>query len=154
MRKKLTRSDKKFLVKVWVPIQNKAMFRAHCMEYHLSMMFVGEKYLTRSMDEFSDKKISLMLEDRLHVFSDLSGGQNVYTPLGIRVTNKYWQKMAYFAVTYHTSIAKVGSVLFEHALGAYEFKEVFEEHGLNFKRGKVPVGVTIYDRDERLSDFY
>jgi hypothetical protein len=148
------RSNKKFLVKVWVPIQNKAIFRTHCMEYHLSMMFVGEKYLTKSLDKFSDEQISLLLEDRLVVYNKLNKGKELFEPLGIRVTNDYWQKLAWFAVTYHSTVAKVASVLFENAIGAYEFKEIFDEYGLEINRKKVANGVTIYDRDERLSDYY
>lgn len=148
------KSSKKFLVKVWVPIQNKAIFRSHCMEYHLSMMFVGEKYLTKSLDQFSDEKISLLLEDRLPIYNNMNKCKEVFEPLGIRVTNDYWQKLAFFAINYHSTVAKVGSVLFEHAIGAYEFKEVFQEYGLEINRKKVVSGVTIYDRDERLSDYY
>jgi hypothetical protein len=148
------RSNKKFLVKVWVPIQNKSIFRTHCMEYHLSMMFVGEKYLTRSLDQFSDEKISLLIEDRLPVYNKLNKEHDLFEPLGIRVTNEYWQKLAWFAITYHSTVAKIGSVLFENAIGAYEFKEIFEEYGLEINRKKVASGVTLYNRDERLSDYY
>jgi hypothetical protein len=148
------KSSKKFLVKVWVPIQNKAIFRGHCMEYHLSMMFVGEKYLTKSLEQFSDERISLMLEDRLPIYNKLNKESDLFEPLGIRITNDYWQKLAYFAVTYHTTVAKVASVLFEYAIGAYEFKEVFQEYGLEINRKKVYSGVTVDDRDERLSDYY
>ena len=107
-----TRSDKKFGVKLWVPAISKDLFRSRCFEYHLSMMFVGERYLTTLLDETSDEYLDYIIHARLDRFLNLKSQRDGYEILGIRLTNDYWQKLAYFAVRYRTSVAKIASCFF------------------------------------------
>lgn len=153
IRKGNTRSDKKFGVKLWVKTQDKAVFRSHCFNYHLSMMFVGEKYLITCLNELPDHKLKTIIEERLNRFTNINSKRDKYETLGVRVVNSYWQKLAYFAVMYNTSIAKIASCIFDYALSSYEVRSVEEKYGLTFayNRKKRFEGRT-YD-NERLSDY-
>lgn len=151
---KKTRSDKKFNIKVWVPSQDKDLFRSHCMEYHLSMMFVAEKYLIVCLREFSDPKLNQIIETNLESFNKMNSKSDGYEPLGIRLTNEYWQKLGYFAIRYKTSVAKIASCLFIYCLSSYELK-IEEEFGLVFKDNKRKryKGLSREDINERTSDY-
>lgn len=155
MPKGNTRSDKKFNVKVWVPTQDKDIFRSHCFKYHLSMMFVGEKYLTTCLKDFPDAQIEQIIERHLDTYTFLNSKKDGFEVLGIRITNPYWQKLAYFAVRYRTSVAKIGSCLFEYCLGAYELRGIEEEYGLTFTYNKRLryKDKTREDINERTSDY-
>jgi hypothetical protein len=153
MRK--ARSDKKFGVKVWVKSQDKDLFRTHCFEYHLSMMFVAEKYLTTCLDEFSDAKLYSIIEKRLDKYLHMKSTRDEYEVLGLKLTNNYWQKLAYFAVRYKTSVAKIASCLFEYCLSAYEIRGIEEKYGLvfNYNRRKNLKTRSMEDLDTRVSDY-
>lgn len=151
---KKTRSDKKFNVKVWVKSQDKDIFRSHCFEYHLSMMFVAEKYLIVCLRDFSDAKLNKIIEDNLEMYQALNSKKDGFEALGLRLTNDYWQKLAYFAVRYKTSVAKIGSCLFNYCLSSYEL-QIEEEFGLVFSHNKKKRyrGLTREDINERTSDY-
>lgn len=151
--KRKTRSDKKFLVKIWIPSHNKAIFRTRCMEYHLSMMFVGEKYLTKYLDITNDEEISLLIEDRIEEYNNMSKNDYLYENIGIRITNEYWQKLAWFAITYHSTISKIGSVIFNKSLTKFELNGVYEQYGLSFNKQMKLYGTTLQERKERISDY-
>ena len=149
------RNDKKFQINVWVKKQDKDIFHRHCFEYHLSMMFVGEKYLITALTEFPDKQIENIINDNLETFNKLNSKKDGFEVLGIRITNNYWQKLAYFAVMYRTTVAKVASCMFNYCLSSYELKWVEEEYGLVFKQNnrKRFNNVTRKDLNERASDY-
>lgn len=153
MSKGNTRSDKKFGVKVWVKTQDKDIFRTHCFQYHLSMMFVGEKYIITCLKDMSDAEIEKIIEARLDKFNRIKSERDGYEVLGIKITNDYWQKLAYFAVRYRTSVAKIGSCIFDYGLTSYELRGVEEEYGLTFSynRKKRFQGKSL--SDGRLSDY-
>lgn len=150
-----TRSDKKFGVKVWVKTQDKDIFRSHCFQYHLSMMFVGEKYLTTALKDFPDNQIDEIVEGRLDKYNKMNSKKDSYEVLGINLTNTYWQKLAFFAVRYRTSVAKIGSCIFDYCLSSYELRGLEEEYGLvfNYNRKKRFEGKTREDLNERTSDY-
>lgn len=149
---KRVRSDKKFPVKVWVKKQDKNLFRLNCFKYHLSMMFVGEKYLTTCLNDFHDDKLKNIIEDRLTFFYKMNSRRDNYETIGIKLTNKYWQKLAYFAVMYDTTVSKVSSCLFDYCLSAYELRGIEEQHGLNFVQDKSSTNRQKFDK--RTSDYY
>lgn len=127
---KRVRSDKKFGVKVWIKKHNKNIFRQNCMKYHLSMMFVGEKYLRICLDDFSIEQLDLIINERLQKVISINPNRDGYDQIGIRLTNDYWQKLAYFAVRYDTSVVKIATCIFDYALSAYEVKLVEDNYGL------------------------
>lgn len=130
------RVDKKFEVKVWVKQQDKDIFRMHCFQYHLSMMSVAEKYLKVILSELPDKAIEDVIESRLEKFLRMKSKRDNYEVLGFNLTNAYWQKLAYFAVMYKTTVAKIGSCLFDYAISAYEVQGIEEEIGLEFNQNR------------------
>jgi hypothetical protein len=152
MRK--TRNDKKFPVKVWVKEQDKTLFRRHCFEFHLSMMFVGEQYLRTALTEFPDKQIEEIIESRLEKFYKMNSQRDNYEVIGIHLHNNPWQKLAYFAVMYKTSVAKVASCIFDYCLSSYEL-QIEEEFGLQFNenRKKRMKELGTESRYERTSDY-
>lgn len=151
--KRNTRSDKKFGVKLWVKTQDKLIFRSHCFEYHLSMMFVGEQYLITCLDDLHDAKIKTIIEERLGRFEKLKSKKDKHEVLGIRVTNKYWQKLAFFAVMYNTSVAKIASCIFDFALSSYEVRFIEAEFGLTFAYNRKTRFEGRTHNNERLSDY-
>ena len=130
------RSDKKFLVKVWISESRKKLFRTHCFEHHLSMMFVGEKLLAKALHDLDDSQIRTIIDERLMMYKSIVSTKDNYEVLGIKITNNYWQRLAYFAVYYDTSVAKIGSCIFDYAIQAYEMREVWRLFGMEFKRKK------------------
>lgn len=147
-----TRADKKFNINLWVPKTDKDIFRLHCFEHHVSMMFIGEKYLTICLDAFNDPKLDDIIEANHDEF--LGSLQDSHEKLGIRVTNKYWQKLAYFAVRYHSTVAKIASCIFNYGLGAVELQNVQREYGLEFTRTRRDrFKGNVNQMDERLSDW-
>jgi hypothetical protein len=152
---KRTRSDKKFGVKVWVKTQDKLLFRSHCFQYHLSMMFVGEKYLITCLKEFPDSQLEYIIDRNLSTYTKFNSTRDGYETLGIHLTNEHWQKLAYFAVRYRTTVAKVASCLFEYCIGAYEVRGIEEEYGLTFNDNKRKryKEKSREDINERVSDY-
>lgn len=130
------RSDKKFAVKVWIKKQNKKIFRMHCVEYHISMMSMTELMIKKCLDEFKEPVIDKILHERLNQFTNLKLERDEYTIIGTRVTNKYWQRLGYFAVKYDTSIAKIASCIFDYARTNFNIIQLGEKHGTVFKPDK------------------
>jgi ABC-type polysaccharide transport system permease subunit len=146
---KQTRSDKKFPIKLWISSSKKKFFRSSCMQHHLSMMFVGEQFIVRALQQFSDDKLHEIIKERLDRFKHLSDTDEV---LGIRVVNSWWQKIGFFAIHYETSVAKITSCIFDYAYEAYELKTVYKEFGTYIPR-KRKKGVERKDWEGRLSDY-
>lgn len=132
-----TRSDKKFLVKLWVRTSKKTIFRMHCVQHHVSMMKIGEEYVKKALAEFNDSKIREIIDANHPTFISMKSTKDDYETLGIRLINDYWQKLGYFAVMYKTSVSKIASCIFEYSLSAYEMRDIFETHGLTFKKKKI-----------------
>lgn len=148
------RSDKKFGVKVWVQSVNKDLFRSHCLRYHLSMMFVAEKYIEACLKDLSDYELENIIDSRINVFNQMKSSRIDFEPIGLKVTNDYWQKLGYFAIKYKTSIVKISSCIFDYSLTAYELRGMEEEYGLTFdnKKKNKKVNRDYLDLHERLSD--
>lgn len=147
------RNDKKFGVKVWIQSQDKDIFRMNCLRNHLSMMFVGEKYLTACLDDLTDEQIDRIIESHLEKYGRLNTKRDRYEPLGIRITDNYWQKLGFFAIRYKTSIAKIATCIFAYSLLSYELNIIHEKFGLNFKEKKRnKINMTYDEFSERVSD--
>lgn len=124
LRKRKVRSDKKYNIKVWVQKQNKDIFRTHCYKMHLSMMKVGEMYLTTCLEDMSDVSLKTIIDDKLDSFYKLSLRKEKYEVVGIHLKDEHWQRIAFLAVTYNTSVAKIASCLFDYSLRSYEIRSV------------------------------
>lgn len=146
------RNDKKFPVKLWISSSRKKSFRLSCVEYHLSMMFVGEEFIVRALKDLSDSKIHEIITERINTFIRVRKATEEYNVLGIRLTNIWWQKLGYFAVYYDTSISKVASCIFDYASQAYELKTVYKQYGTYTKK-KRKKGMSGENFNERLSDY-
>lgn len=153
MKKGNTRSDKKFGVKVWVKTIEKDLFRTHCFRYHLSMMFVAEKYVKTCLEDLPDVKLEEIIEARFEEFNSMGKSEYDYEVLGFKIKNEYWQKLAYFAVLYKTSVAKIASCIFDYALESYELRNVEEQHGLTFTYNKKRRFAGRTHNTERMSDY-
>jgi hypothetical protein len=153
MSNKKTRSDKKFNVKLWTTTQDKKLFRKHCTDYHLSMMFVAEKYMKTCLDEFPDTKLDEIISIYLGKFRVLNKSNEKYEPIGVRLTNNYWQKIAHFAILHDSTVSKVSSCLFEYCLNAYELQGIEEQHGLTFAYNRKKRFEGRSFEDGRLSDY-
>jgi hypothetical protein len=153
MPKGNVRSDKKFGVKVWIKSHDKDIFRTHCFNHHLSMMFVAEKYVITCLADFPDKKLEEIIETHLDKFNSINSTKDGYEPLGFRLINEYWQKLAFFAVKYKTSVVKVASCIFEYCLSAYELRGIEEEYGLTFSFNRKKRFENKSFEDGRLSDY-
>ena len=122
------------------------------MKHHLSMRFIAEKYLIRCLEDLNDDRLDEIIEDKLTHYITIKNLGGNYEVIGTGLVNAYWQKIAYFAVKHHTSVAKIATCLFDYSLTAYELKFVFEEHGLSFKEKKVK-GTSRQNFNERVSDY-
>lgn len=117
------------------------------------MMFVAEQLILESLNNYTDTKLDSIIKERLVNFSQLNTKRDGYEPLGFKIKNDKWQKLAYFAVRYHTSIAKVASCLFEYARTNYELRTVLDRDGLTIKKKKEKVKGPRSILDKRLSDY-
>jgi hypothetical protein len=115
------------------------------------MMFVGEQFIVRCLGDLSDVLIHEIISSRLESLT-MRRNDEAVTVLGIRLTNIWWQKLAYFAVYYDTSVTKIASCLFDYASEAYELKTVYKEYGTYTKKKKKK-GMSLQNFQERLSDY-
>lgn len=119
---KKIRSDKKFNVKVWILREHKLLFRRHCFENHLSMSETGELFLTKLLDKYKDEQLMGVIEKRLPHFKD--AGVESHEHISIRITDKYWQRLANLAVIYDLPIVKVATCYFDLCIERYDLIQV------------------------------
>lgn len=119
---KKTRSDKKYLVKVWCTAINKKAFKSLCMSKHLSMLDVGSQIIVRILDQLSDTKMQSIINENLIKVKDISLKDEQYELIGFKFTDIYWQKMAYYAVMFDTSIVKIATCIFNYSIASGELR--------------------------------
>ncbi|HLO11598.1 MAG TPA: hypothetical protein VK190_05015 [Pseudoneobacillus sp.] len=121
------RADKKFMVKVWVNSNTKSNFKALCISKHMSMSDLGSLMVIEAIDNFAEKRIEDALEERLKGYNRLNFSKEGYEIIAILLTDKHWQKLGNYAVIFNTSVAKVGTALFNYFLQTDEMRRLWSK---------------------------